>query len=186
MAEEVPETVFKEGGKGGEGGEGGDGGKGGEGENKGEESEPDHYNIDTRNLWAFFAITTMLIIGTVIFEICKHSLMHNVVGTPMQPLVMNLFSELTVLGFLGVVTFLIGQYTLHFLSAIIFGEHGKEKDEENKELLGEMLEHIHMVLASSAMPPRSPITCPIPNLLTCSSCRSFSSSWSSFYWKLVG
>lgn len=113
-----------------------------EGEDAFERVEEDPTQVTPETLWAFYGITTLLIFGTIGFEGAKHALQMWVVGTPMQPLVNNLFSELTVLGFLGIISFLISKTCLPQISIIIFGHH----EAEAQTMLGEMLEQIHMVI----------------------------------------
>lgn len=107
------------------------------------EEKEDYYHVNKKQLWAFVVLTALLILGTVGFEILKNWVYAWVRSTPMQQLVSNLFGELTVLGFLGIVTFMMGQVGLGSLSSFIFTSMEKE---EAKDMLGEMLEAIHLVI----------------------------------------
>jgi len=58
----------------------------------------------------------------------------------MKPLLESLFSEMTVLGFLGVITFLVSKVgVLSEISVVVFGE-------SEEEFLTELLETVHYVL----------------------------------------
>merc|ERR1711959_157963 len=64
-----------------------------------------------------------------------------------EPIVTSIFSELTVLGFLAMLCFLIVKFGLSHVSLMVFGdEAGTPEHEENKEKLTEMLESIHMII----------------------------------------
>lgn len=118
--------------------EGGKEGGGGEAEEKMTKDS----KLSDRVLLSFLALVTVLILGTVAFEESKQSLHRAVMGSPMLPLVNSLFSELTTLGFLGVATFVITKSDiLQDISAKLFGS-----DEEDRKLLIEMLEQIHLMI----------------------------------------
>jgi len=119
-------------------------GEKGDKEGKKEEEMKTSSRIDTSHLWAFVAITSLLIVGTITFEVFKERAMESVRGTPMEQLVRNLFGELTVLGFLGIVTFLLSKAGLGPLSDLVFSEM-EDRDEASHALL-EMLEQIHFVI----------------------------------------
>jgi hypothetical protein len=89
-----------------------------------------------------FFIMTFLALVTVMFEKGKEFLMEVVADRTTKPVVAGLFSELTVLGFLSLVTFVISQMDiLNKLSGGIFGE-----GEEREEYLEELLEQIHFII----------------------------------------
>lgn len=115
----------------------------GEGEGEGEERLTEWSKIPQRNLWAFAAIVSFLIFFTLIFEHGKEHVVEEVKGTPNEPLVMSIFSELTVLGFLALVCFLISKMGIHHLSLMVFGHADVEED---KQKLTEMIEGIHMCI----------------------------------------
>ena len=89
-----------------------------------------------------FCIMTFLATVTVAFEKGKEYLIENVADRNTRPVIAGLFSELTVLGFLSLVTFVISQLDiLSKISARVFGE-GKERE----EYLTELLEQIHFII----------------------------------------
>mmetsp|Transcript_13489 Transcript_13489/g.17475 ORF Transcript_13489/g.17475 Transcript_13489/m.17475 type:complete len:662 (+) Transcript_13489:20-2005(+) len=89
-----------------------------------------------------FLIMTFLALVTVLFEKGKEFMMEVVADRTTKPVVAGLFSELTVLGFLSLVTFVISQMDiLDRLSGTIFGE-GKERE----GYLEELLEQIHFII----------------------------------------
>jgi len=116
-----------------------EGGEGGEGET----AITKWSKIPAKNLWALAAVVTFLIAFTLIFEHGKEHVVEEVKGTPNEPLIMSIFSELTVLGFLALVCFLVSKMGIHHLSLIVFGHADVEED---KQKLSEMIEGIHMVI----------------------------------------
>jgi Ca2+-binding EF-hand superfamily protein len=112
---------------------------------KKEEEEEMHpgSSIETRNLWAFLGIISFLLFFTVLFEVVKEMVVEFVHASPNQPIVSAIFSELTVLGFLAFVAFLLGKFGLSHISLMVYGT---EDLEEDKMKLAEMLEQIHMVI----------------------------------------
>jgi len=100
-------------------------------------------SLDSRNVWAFIAIIGFLVLFTIIFEEVKETIEEVTKGTDDHPLVMTIFTELTVLGFLALVTFIIGKCGLSHLSLMVYGHDDVDED---KAKLGEVLEQIHMVL----------------------------------------
>jgi len=99
--------------------------------------------IELRNLWAFLGIITFLLFFTVLFEFAKEHVQEAVDGTANEPIVTAIFSELTVLGFLALVTFLLGKFGLDHISLMVYGHKDVAED---KAKLGEILEQIHMVI----------------------------------------
>lgn len=97
--------------------------------------------IPTKKVWAIAAIITILVLFTLLFEKVKEHIVEEVKGSPNEPIVSSIFAELTVLGFLALVCFMINQFGLDHLSALVFGPTEEEKLE-----LGEMVESIHMVI----------------------------------------
>lgn len=97
--------------------------------------------IPTKKVWAIAAIITILVLFTLLFEKVKEHIVEEVKGSPNEPIVSSIFAELTVLGFLALVCFMINQFGLDHLSAMVFGPTEEEKLE-----LGEMVESIHMVI----------------------------------------
>jgi hypothetical protein len=72
----------------------------------------------------------------------QHYLVHTISSKHMRPMMASLFGEMTVLGFLSVVTFCISQAgLLRRLSIQIFGN-----SEEGKVYLTELFEHVHYLL----------------------------------------
>jgi Ca2+-binding EF-hand superfamily protein len=124
-----------------EGGEAKEAGEAKEGEEK--EEVTTSSKIDTRNLWSFMVIIGFLVLMTVLFEVLKESIQESTKGTDDYPFVMTIFSELTVLGFLALMTFIVGKCGLDHLSLIVYGHADVEED---KAKLGEILEQIHMVI----------------------------------------
>jgi Ca2+-binding EF-hand superfamily protein len=114
-------------------------------EKKETEEEDVDWNSDIplANLAAFALIISFLIFFTVIFEHGKEAVVEAITGTENEPIVNSIFAELTVLGFLALVCFLLAKFGLDHLSTIIFGHADVEED---KEKLGEMLEKIHIVI----------------------------------------
>merc|ERR1711959_496044 len=99
--------------------------------------------IELRNLWAFLGIITFLLFFTVLFEFAKEHVQEAVDRTANEPIVTAIFSELTVLGFLALVTFLLGKFGLDHISLMVYGHKDVAED---KAKLGEILEQIHMVI----------------------------------------
>jgi Ca2+-binding EF-hand superfamily protein len=103
-------------------------------------------DIPPINLWAFGGIITFLLSFTVLFENTKEKTVEKTRGSSQEPIVSSIFSELTVLGFLAMICFLITKFGLDHISLMVFGTSEGKEHEENKEKLGEMLESIHMVI----------------------------------------
>eukprot|EP00026_Physarum_polycephalum_P003468 Phypoly_transcript_03480.p1 GENE.Phypoly_transcript_03480~~Phypoly_transcript_03480.p1 ORF type:complete len:394 (+),score=72.28 Phypoly_transcript_03480:165-1184(+) len=113
--------------------EGEDGGEEGGEEKEGHETGP--MELDERN--SILVIVTILIVVSILFEFLRHMIEH-AADENMKPIVEGLFKELTVLGFVALVMFLVTQGEgLERLSKHIFGE-----DEEMPELI----ELIHFML----------------------------------------
>merc|ERR1712159_587753 len=98
--------------------------------------------IELRSIWAFLGIISLLVLFTVAFEHGKETVEELTRGTPAEPIAKAIFGELTVLGFLALVTFLIGKFGLDHVSTMIYGT----SEAEDKAKLGESLEQIHMVI----------------------------------------
>jgi len=104
-------------------------------------------DIPPINLWAFAGIITFLLAFTVLFEQFKEKIIETTRGSSKETIVTSIFSELTVLGFLAMICFLLTQFGLSHLSLIVFGSPIEPAEhEENQAKLGEMLESIHMVI----------------------------------------
>jgi len=89
-----------------------------------------------------FLIMTFLALVTVGFEKAKDYLMEEVATHDTKPVIVGLFSELTVLGFLSLVTFVVSQANvLDIISGAVFGE-----GEEREGYLEELLEKIHFLI----------------------------------------
>ena len=89
-----------------------------------------------------FCIMTFLACVTVAFEKGKEYLIEDLADRNTKGLVKGLFSELTVLGFLSLVTFCVSQIgILPRISGHVFGE-----GEEREEYLMELLEQIHFII----------------------------------------
>ena len=72
----------------------------------------------------------------------QHYLIHTISSKHMRPMVQSLFGEMTILGFLSVVTFCISQAgLLRKISVDIFND-----SEEGKEYLTELFERVHYLL----------------------------------------
>jgi len=99
--------------------------------------------IDSKNVEAFIALIGVLIFFTVAFEFVKGYIIETFQGTDTALLVHEVFAELTVLGFLALITFILGKCGLQHLSLMVYGHADVEED---KERLSEILEQIHMVL----------------------------------------
>jgi len=86
-------------------------------------------------------IVTVLIVVTIGFEVMEHHLVHSA-SKNMRPMISSLFGEMTVLGFLSLVTFCISQAgVLKEISRSVYGP-GEEAEAE----LPELFEMIHMLL----------------------------------------
>lgn len=111
-------------------------------EDEDEDEDEDEPNITPVNLSVtLLGILTFLIAVTVIFEEAKERIVHSA-SDRMRPVVDTLFSEMTVLGFLSLVTFSVSKLgVLPSLSTSIFGD-GKH----NEEYLEELLEMVHYAL----------------------------------------
>lgn len=107
-----------------------------------EEREENHRGDPHMVATVLFLIITFLALVTVMFEKGKEFLMEVVADRTTKPVVAGLFSELTVLGFLSLVTFVVSQLdVLDKLSGQIFGE-----GEEREGYLEELLEQIHFII----------------------------------------
>ena len=96
-----------------------------------------------------FCIMTFLAMVTVSFEKGKEYMMEDMATRETRPMVAGLFSELTVLGFLSLVTFVISQANiLSKMSAQIFGETA-----EREEYLTELLEQVRTCSVHTTLPP---------------------------------
>jgi len=83
---------------------------------------------------------TFLALVTVAFETGKDYLMEEVATRETKPVIAGLFSELTVLGFLSLVTFVVSQTPLlKEVSGHVFGE-GEEREGYLMELLEQVRE----------------------------------------------
>merc|ERR1711959_717682 len=100
-------------------------------------------SIEIRNLWAFLGIISFLLFFTVLFEVVKEMVVEFVHASPNQPIVSAIFSELTVLGFLAFIAFLLTKFGLGHISLMVYGHADVEED---KIKLQEILEQIHMVI----------------------------------------
>ena len=88
-----------------------------------------------------FCIITFLLVMTILFEEVK-DYMFETANKMLKPVVGILFAEMTVLGFLSLLTFCISKLdVLDKLSAHIFGE-----SEAREEYLESLLEQVHYVL----------------------------------------
>ena len=102
-----------------------------EGEEEEEKAETTPFKIAT----TLFCIMTFLALVTVAFEKGKEFLMEDVATRETKPVIAGLFSELTVLGFLSLVTFIVSQTPmLTSISGHVFGE-GEEREGYLMELL---------------------------------------------------
>lgn len=109
--------------------------KGGEEEEEKAETTP--FKIAT----TLFCIMTFLALVTVAFETGKDYLMEEVATRETKPVIAGLFSELTVLGFLSLVTFVVSQTPLlKDVSGHVFGE-GEEREGYLMELLEQVRKH---------------------------------------------
>jgi hypothetical protein len=109
-----------------------------------EEHEPEEAErLDNRMVTVIAVIVLLLILLTIGFEEGHHMILHASDQTT-KPIVQAMFGELTVLGFLSLVTFCITQLgAFEKLSESIMSPK-KEKEEEN-ELL-EVFEQVHYML----------------------------------------
>jgi len=117
--------------------------EGGEGEDSesGEGEETNDRSVQTRFATCIFCLITVLIILSSIFEYMKEKLQESV-SENMERVVEVLFSEMTVLGFLSLMTFVIGKVgLLELISEHIFADK-----EDGRGLLGELLEDVHFDL----------------------------------------
>ena len=107
----------------------------GEGEDKEDEEEEKAQTTPFKIATTLFCIMTFLALVTVAFETGKEYLMEEVATHETKPVIAGLFSELTVLGFLSLVTFLVSQTPLlKSVSGHVFGE-GEEREGYLMELL---------------------------------------------------
>jgi len=88
-----------------------------------------------------FLIITFLVSCTVLFEWMKDTILESA-SVNLRPILLAMFSEMTVLGFIGIIAFFINKST--FLVNISMNLFGTD-DEESKELT-EMFENVHMML----------------------------------------
>lgn len=95
----------------------------------------------TRVATTLFGIISFLVLMTILFEMGKDQMIEQA-SSKMRPVISALFSEMTVLGFLSLITFGVSKASLlQEMSAAIFGE-----SEEREGYLEELLERIHYVL----------------------------------------
>ena len=109
---------------------------------EGEEGEEDEDGISSVK-WGLtiFLIFTFLVLVTVGFE-RGQEVMLKASTQQMRPVVKQMFSELTILGFLSITTLILSQSgTLEAISEEVFGG-----SEEGKERLTELLEKVHYIL----------------------------------------
>eukprot|EP00546_Thalassionema_frauenfeldii_P018588 CAMPEP_0178906048 /NCGR_PEP_ID=MMETSP0786-20121207/6616_1 /TAXON_ID=186022 /ORGANISM="Thalassionema frauenfeldii, Strain CCMP 1798" /LENGTH=815 /DNA_ID=CAMNT_0020577727 /DNA_START=54 /DNA_END=2498 /DNA_ORIENTATION=+ len=103
------------------------------------ESHNDHHELENENF-----IITCIVFGlltlTIIFETAKHSLEHSVTED-MKPVLEKLFGEMTVLGFLSMVTFVFNVTNLFgYLSTLLVGS------EDEEEHLLHIFEDVHFAI----------------------------------------
>jgi hypothetical protein len=93
-------------------------------------------------------IMSILIGMTILFERVQDMMVEEAVES-MKPAIKQMFAEMTILGFLSVVTYVLTSTgTLTFLSENIFcgGVHGSDDCEEGAEYLTELVEKTHYTL----------------------------------------
>jgi Ca2+-binding EF-hand superfamily protein len=99
---------------------------------------------------AFFCCLVALIMGTIFFEAVKDMILESVEDSSLAPVVDAMFAELTVLGFIGLISFvLVKLNVLAEISEAVFrvGKRASEKEiEESRERVPEMFETLHMML----------------------------------------
>jgi hypothetical protein len=94
-----------------------------------------------KNSSCILMILTFLIVVSVIFEKIKDGI-EEAAAKNVRPILEALFSEMTVLGFLGVVSFFITKSgAMQLVGDFVYGE-GTEEAEET----GELFENVHMML----------------------------------------
>ena len=94
--------------------------------------------VEEKNVgFAIFGIVTLLIIATIGFEMIEEKFVHHA-SKNMRPFVSALFAELTVLGFLSLIVFVVGQAGI--VSDI------SEKMFHEEEELQELIEKVHYLL----------------------------------------
>jgi len=94
-------------------------------------------------LGAYLIIIVTLIAATIVFESLREYMQERSAGLPSRLIVDAIFSELTVLGFLGLLTFLIKKAGTAHLSRAIYGD---KPYSENSERFSEDLEDVHMII----------------------------------------
>ena len=108
-----------------------------------EDEDEDEEELISPLVWGLtiFLIFTFLVLVTVGFERAQE-VMLEASTQQMRPVVKQMFSELTILGFLSITTLILSQSgALEAISEEVFGE-----SEESKELLTELLETVHYIL----------------------------------------
>ena len=84
-----------------------------------------------------FGILTAMVVASVLFEVTKDRILETT-RKELLPVITSLYGELTVLGFIGLTLFIVGQLKLmEEVSEEVFGEG---------EFIGELCESVHMVL----------------------------------------
>lgn len=89
-----------------------------------------------------FCIITLLLVVTVLFERMQEYLYHNMSSRFTRPMISSLFEEMTVLGFLSLVTFSISQAGLLKRVSVKIFDHSEEGEHE----LTELFEEVHYLL----------------------------------------
>ena len=94
-------------------------------------------------LGAYLLIIVTLIAATIVFESLREYMQERTAGLPSRLIVDAIFSELTVLGFLGLLTFLVKKAGTAHLSRAIYGDTPYS---ENSKRFSEDLEDVHMII----------------------------------------
>jgi len=109
-------------------------------EGSGEEGEGNVFSYATRNT-VVLAMGTFLIVSTIFYEAVRETVFASVAQGPLLPIVKALFSELGVLGFLGLITLILDK-------SDVFEHAGEQMEDgtEAAEMLKEEFELVHISL----------------------------------------
>ena len=99
---------------------------------------------DNYSSWIILGILTALSIVSIAFEKLREYLVHSV-SKLRRPIILSLFGELTVLGFIGIMLFVVVRAgVLRLISERLFSTD--EQASSDQDLLSEMAEDVHMIL----------------------------------------
>jgi Ca2+-binding EF-hand superfamily protein len=106
---------------------------------------------EVKKATTFFGCLVALVLGTIMFDFVKESIIEYVEESQLAPVVDAMFGELTVLGFIGLVSFVLEKlHAFQWISEQVYSQEiadasGAEKEELTKAV-PEIFENLHMTL----------------------------------------